>query len=336
MNERILIANMPDLNYQLLDFGRGRKLERFGDIVVDRPCVAAMGQSAKQSMAQWHEQSGLRFDQRWIVNVKAREHVELTHWLWKSEVMQTATTITATLRPTPAGHLGIFPEHYQNFSRLLEIVGPASTGDEDIKVLNLFAYTGIGSLQCQAAGFDVTHVDAARPTIQWAKHNAELTQQHRDLEYSEPAETLPIRFIIDDAIAYCARQLRRGTRYSIVCLDPPAYGHGPKGNAWRLVRDLPKLMELMIELLSDHPVACLLAGHSPTQNDLSRSKWREQMSELFEHRQSYDANLVCGGWSQTERRTLPALVQRLENKCRPELAYPRGSGSASRNAHPGD
>ena len=274
---------MPALNYQLLDFGRGRKLEQFGDVVVDRPCVAARGQASTQSMKRWQEQTNLRFDQRWS------EH---KCWLWKSQDIQSATTITATLRPTPAGHLGIFPEHYQNFSRLLDIVAPAKAKREAVNVLNLFAYTGIGSLQCQAAGFEVTHVDAAKSTVQWAKQNAELTQQHA-LAFTDATQRAPIRFIIDDVVAYCARQLRRGEHYSIICLDPPAYGHGPKGNAWRLERDLAKLMESIVELLSDSPVACLLAGHSPSQTDASGSNWRGQMSKIFKNRQIFDADLVA-------------------------------------------
>ena len=143
--------------------------------------------------------------------------------------------LTFELRPTDAGQVGVFPEHAEIVpslaGRLRERDSPS--------VLNLFAYTGLVTLGVASAGAAVAHVDAARPAIEWARRNASLNG----------LDDRPIRWLIDDVPAFVAREVRRGRRYDGVVLDPPTYGHGPSGTAWRLERDLPPLLDQIDRLL---------------------------------------------------------------------------------------
>ena len=163
--------------------------------------------------------------------------------------------LTLELRPTAAGQVGLFPEHAAMLPWLRDRVAEraaerAAVGDRPA-VLNLFAYTGLASLAAVGAGASVVHIDAARPTVTWARRNAELTG----------LSGAPIRWIVDDARAFTAREVRRGRRYDGIVLDPPSYGHGPGSAAWQIDRDLPLLLEACARLLAPGGFA-LLTAHS--------------------------------------------------------------------------
>ena len=168
---------------------------------------------------------------------------------WRMDVGHAANW-TVHLRPTAAGHVGCFPEHFAGFARAAELI--AGVGDEPPLALNLFAHTGLGSIQLAACGWSVTHVDSSRPAVRWAKQNAEA---------AGPACTGPIRFIVDDAAEFAAREVRRGRRYHLICLDPPSYGHGGR-TAWRIERDLDPLLGVLLQLLDPAASAVMLCGHS--------------------------------------------------------------------------
>lgn len=228
--------------YELIDFGEGRKLERFGGITLDRPCPAALNFRKRQA-DQWLS-ADLCVDEKGSVHsVEGDRRWASENWRARFDQVQ------FQLRLTPFGHVGLFPEHAAQWSWLLEQTDQLSS--QSPSLLNLFAYTGGASLVLAANGWQVTHVDASEPTVQWARHNAQLS----DLSQA------PIRWLVEDARVYVARELKRGRNYDAILLDPPSYGHGPKGQAWQIDRDLPPLIQQCCQLLKPHG-RLILTGHS--------------------------------------------------------------------------
>jgi 23S rRNA (cytosine1962-C5)-methyltransferase len=226
--------------HALLDAGGGARLERFGARTTDRPHPGALG--ARADPVAWLA-ADLRFDRDrgWTGDVDVAEP-------WAIDI----DGIELELRATEAGQVGLFPEHAAMLPWLRERVAArvaASSGraddheltaaNEAPSVLHLFAYTGLVTLALAAAGGAVVHVDASRPTVAWARRNAErsgLTDR-------------PIRWIVDDAVAFTERELRRGRRYAGVVLDPPTYGHGPGSSAWQIEEHLAGLVTAAGSLL---------------------------------------------------------------------------------------
>jgi 23S rRNA (cytosine1962-C5)-methyltransferase len=158
------------------------------------------------------------------------------------------------LRLTESGQVGVFPEQADNWGWLGKQIRAANErGRSPLRVLNLFAYTGASSLAVAAAGAAVTHVDAARGAVNWARRNAELSG----------LANAPIRWIVEDARRFVERELRRGRRYDAVVLDPPSYGHGPAGETWRFDEHLSDLLAACGELTTGEPNFMLLTCHSP-------------------------------------------------------------------------
>jgi len=202
--------------YELLDAGDGRRLERFGPRVVDRPAPSAFLPPLLPT-ADWAT-ADARFD-------RGRGWTGATLDAWTIKI----DGLTLELRPTAAGQLGIFPEHALAWPWLRHRLEARSGA----QVLNLFAHTGATTLALARPGARVIHVDASRPAVAWARRNAELSQ----------LTGAPIRWIVDDAPGFVEREARRGRRYDGFILDPPSFGHGPRGNRWELGRALPDLLE---------------------------------------------------------------------------------------------
>lgn len=220
--------------HALLDAGVLRRLERFGSLVVDRPAPMATG---FRLMPEAWSHAGLRFD--------PGEGWSGPAWpiaWWTVEI----DGITLELRPTASGGLGIYPEHAANLAWLAAAVAAR----REPKVLNLFAHTGLATLALARAGAAVAHVDGARSAVAWARRNAE----HSDLA------DRPIRWLVDDAAAFVAREARRGRRYDGIVLDPPAFGRA-KGREWRLEDDLPELLAGCRAVAADGAFL-LLTAHS--------------------------------------------------------------------------
>nr|MBC8426721.1 class I SAM-dependent methyltransferase [bacterium] len=200
--------------YQLLDFGDGRRLERFGPLVLDRPCPAAEEVTPAEP-ALWQAADG-RF---------ARTDGKQGEWMSAGPLPERWTIshgpLTLELKRTEFGHLGVFAEQAANWDWLTEQISAAhppgrtpDAGGSPLKVLNLFAYTGASTLAAAAAGAQVTHVDAARNVLAWARRNADLSAM----------SAAPIRWIAEDAQKFVGRELKRENRYDAVILDPPSYG----------------------------------------------------------------------------------------------------------------
>lgn len=233
----------PPDQYQLLDFGEGRRLEQFGAIRLDRPCPTA------ERMAKGDPQAWPTADGRY-----ERLDDEQGRWQLERELPErwnvAAGGIRLELKRTEFGHLGVFPEHAATWDW---IAGRVAAAGRPVRVLNLFAYTGGSTLAAAAAGAEVTHVDAARNIVAWARHNAELSG----------LTDAPIHWIAEDARKFVRRELNRGNRYDAVVLDPPSYGHGSRGEVWRLSKHLDGLLAACAELTAGRREFVLLTCHTP-------------------------------------------------------------------------
>ena len=231
--------------HELIDAGDGRRLERFGEVVVDRP--APMAEDAPRDPSAWSTVD-LRFD-RYLGWTSVSDD-EPQPWIVEDGDLR------FELRPTEAGQVGLFPEQAPNRAwirgALTDAIGAAGT-EAAPGVLNLFAYTGAMTLAAAAGGARVAHVDGSRPAVAWARRNAELSG----------LADRPIRWLVDDAETFAAREIRRGRRYDALILDPPSYGHGPGGATWRLEDRLEGLLEACAELTGDDPAFVLLTAHTP-------------------------------------------------------------------------
>ena len=237
-------------DYVMLDSGGGRKLERYGPYRVVRPepqCLwtPRLDQAAWDSADAVFDPAGEEDEGRWRFCGRPKETWPLA---WRG--------VRFNGRFTAFRHLAFFPEQAANWAWLDEAVRAAP---QPGRVLNLFGYTGVASLVCAAAGAAVTHVDASKKAIGWARENAELSC----------LDERPIRWICEDARRYVQREARRGSRYEGIILDPPKYGRGPGGEVWRLFEDLPALLMLCVELLAPDARFLILNGYAERISGLS-------------------------------------------------------------------
>lgn len=235
--------------YALLDSGSGRKLERFGSIVVDRPEAQALWQPRlpKSEWAKAHavfSASGEDDEKgKWRVDKPVPES-----WPVTVDVAAPGKSVSATMLCRLAGlwHLGLFPEQLPHWQWMVEKVSeagslaPGGAGENRPRVLNLFGYTGAASLLAAAAGAQVTHVDASKKAVSWA----------RDNQAASKLQDAPIRWIVDDAAKFVAREIRRGRQYDMILVDPPKFGRGPDGEVWDLFQHLPAHLKDCVALLA--------------------------------------------------------------------------------------
>ncbi len=237
-------------DYAMIDSGGGRKLERYGPYSVVRPepqCLwkPKLGDDVWSGADALFDPSGDEDEGRWRFTDTPKEAWPLA---WRG--------VRFNGRFTAFRHLAFFPEQAANWAWLDETL---RAGPGGARVLNLFGYTGVASLVCAAAGAAVTHVDASKKAIGWARENAELSG----------LADRPVRWICEDARRYVQREVKRGSRYEGIILDPPKYGRGPNGEVWRLFEDLPELLALTVQLLSENARFLILNGYAERISGLS-------------------------------------------------------------------
>lgn len=237
-------------DYALLDSGDGRKLERYGRYTVVRP----------EPQCFWKPRDPAAFARAKAVFDPQQEEEDAGRWRFDEQGAIDAFPLSwrdvrFVGRFTPFRHLAFFPEQAANWewleARIRNLQRP--------KVLNLFGYTGVASLAAAEAGAEVTHVDASKKSVAWARENAELSG----------LSDRPIRWIVDDARKYVAREVRRGAKYQGIILDPPKYGRGPTGEVWRLFEDMPGLLADCAALLADDADFLLLNAYAARISGLS-------------------------------------------------------------------
>ncbi len=295
-------------DYEIIDSGNGEKLERYGRIVMSRPEPKALwGKSLSeaewQKMAYTHFTPGAGFGKAGKEDSGTWERLKQMddQWYIKYVSAQSGLRFDLRLGLTSFKHVGVFPEQAPNweyiYSRTRKLAdAAAAAGKSKPKVLNLFAYTGAASLAANAAGADVTHLDSVRQVVTWARGNME----HSGLD--------GIRWIVEDAMKFVRREARRGNKYQGIILDPPAYGHGPDGEKWKLDECIFEMLSHVSEILAAEQSFLVLNLYS---NGFSPQLGESLVRETFGH----DAAVESGELGLRDRfgKVLPlSIVVRLE------------------------
>ncbi len=235
-------------DYQLLDSGNMQKLERVGPYLLVRPSPQAIW-SPRMHETEWAKADG----------VYHRSSEGGGHWAWRGKVKREFdllyNTLAFEIHLTNFGHMGLFPEQAENWDWMRAKIRTrmAKTGDRNLHVLNLFAYTGGSTLAASQAGAHLVHLDAAKNVVDWARKNAQLCA----------LQDRPIRWIVDDALKYIKREQKRSQRYQAIILDPPSFGRGPQGEVFKIEKDIVPLLEACHELLAEDALFVLYSCHTP-------------------------------------------------------------------------
>lgn len=238
--------------YQLIDSGGFRKLEQLGEFKIVRPSASAVW-NTHLSTKEWS-----RVDAEFVRHSDGtgewKVHDQRIEEPFEIEIDE----IRFQMKLTSFGHLGLFPEQKRHWAYLEKWVADQKRHNQEVRVLNLFAYTGGSTLFCARGGAEVTHVDASKGTVRWAADNAKASG----------LEDKKIRWIVDDVKEFVGREIRRGSRYHAVILDPPSYGKGEKRQVWKIEKDLMPLLEQIKQIMigEGERLVCLSAhseGYSP-------------------------------------------------------------------------
>ena len=241
----VILEVLPGEDYALIDSGDGEKLEQYGPYRIVRPEGQAIWRRALPAK-EWQKADA--------IFTGDTDEEGMGRWRFPREPLGETWPMAHDGLPylgrfTSFRHVGVFPEQATHWRHREELIRGSK---RPVKVLNLFGYTGLASLVAARAGAEVTHVDASKKAIGWARENQEMAR----------LADKPIRWIVEDAQKFAEREARRGNRYDIVLLDPPAYGRGPKGEVWQLFDNLPGMVELCREILTPRPLAVVLTAYS--------------------------------------------------------------------------
>ena len=271
-------------DYEILDMADGRKLERWGKYILDRP----------DPQIVWKEKS---FDKKWNkVDAKyIRSNKGGGHWENISDVPQSwqvkYKNLTFNIKQMGFKHTGLFPEQAVNWDYMINKI---KLSNRKIKVLNLFAYTGGATLACLYAGADVVHVDSSKGMVSWAKENI----------ISSNLEDKYVRLIVDDCIKFVKREIRRGNKYDAIVMDPPSYGRGANGEVWNIEENLFPLIKLCEEVLSDNPLFFLINSYTTGMS-----------SKVLENILNITVNKKCKGKVSSGEVGLPMTDSNLVLPC---------------------
>ena len=229
-------------DYKILDMADGQKLEKWGDVILSRPDPQII----------WKDKS---YPENWT-NINATYHRSKTGggtWEYNKKMPQQwqikYKDLTFNIKPMGFKHTGLFPEQAVNWDWMMDEI---KNTKREIKVLNLFAYTGGATVACASVGASVCHVDSSKGMVTWAKEN---------IASSGLAER-PVRYIIDDVVKFVNREIRRGNKYDAIIMDPPSYGRGANGEVWQFENNIYDLVELCTNVLSDNPLFFLINSYT--------------------------------------------------------------------------
>lgn len=278
MKQSNIQITKPVADYELLDCGEGEKLERFGKYVLRRPDPQALWQK-RLDEAEWKKANA-----RFTRDSDSGNGDNKSGWVFRQEIESKwpieFSGLKFFIKPTAFKHVGIFPEQSQNWSWLLEKVSTAVTNnivkvgdtqESEIEVLNLFGYTGGASLICAKAGAKVVHVDGSKAALSWGKENAEISG----------LSLKPIRWILDDTRVFVTREIKRERKYDGIIMDPPAFGHGPENELWKIEDDFLALVSDCIKILKDKPSFFLINGYSAGYSAIAYENILLQLVEKF-------------------------------------------------------
>lgn len=236
-------------DYEVIDCSKGEKLERWGDYLLVRPDPQVIWDTPKKEKG-WRKMNGhyhrsskgggewefFQLPKEWTIQYSLPNNKKLTFHL----------------KPFSFKHTGLFPEQAANWNWFSQLIADAVSKGRQVKVLNLFAYTGGATLAAAAAGASVTHVDASKGMVTWAKENA----------ISSGLKDAPIRWLVDDCVKFVEREIRRGNHYDAIIMDPPSYGRGPKGEIWKIEESVYPLIQLCSQILTDNPLFFLINSYT--------------------------------------------------------------------------
>ncbi len=254
-------------DYELLDSGDGLKMERFGKYIFSRPESQAMW-SRSLPASEWNnvhavfQPSGEESGGHWDFKKRVDEKWEMSYPLPQ------LNPIKFSAMTTPGRHLGVFPEVASHWDFMADSVRKAG---RQPNILNLFGYTGLASLAAAAAGAQVTHVDASKKSVTWARENQNLSG------LSEK----PIRWVVEDAVKYVQREAKRGVKYDGIILDPPKFGRGPKGEIWEVYKSLPNLLDMCRACLSDSPLFVIVTVYAVRASAIHVAQAVDEMMKKY-------------------------------------------------------
>lgn len=243
LNSISLLASNHWVDYELVDSGNGQKLERYGPYLFIRPEPQAMWKPALDKQ---------RWNTAHAIFQPGREESG-GHWMLRQAINDAweigYKDLTFQVQTTGGRHLGVFPEQAPQWDWMQDIIRSAN---RQVNVLNLFGYTGLASLSAAQAGARVTHIDASKKALGWAKHNQVLSG----------LSDAPIRWLVDDAMKFVQRESRRGVKYEAIIMDPPKFGRGPKGEVWEFFDLFPKLLEACRAILTPKPIFVVITAYA--------------------------------------------------------------------------
>ena len=238
-----IASNWKD--YEILDMANGEKLERWGNVTLVRPDPQII----------WKQKS---FPNKWkqVNAVYNRSKTGGGSWNYKKQIPKAwqikYKNLTFNIKPMGFKHTGLFPEQAVNWDWMINKIENEKKHKKEIRVLNLFAYTGGATVACLSAGASVCHVDSSKGMVSWAKENV----------ISSKLADRKIRYIIDDVVKFVQREIRRGNKYDAIIMDPPSYGRGAKGEVWQFENNIYDLVELCTQVLSDDPLFFLINSYT--------------------------------------------------------------------------
>ena len=237
-----MLINNDWKNYEILDASNGEKLEKWNDIILLRPDPQIIWDNGnilkKYNNINAHYHRSNKGGGYW-------ENLKNTPDRWVVEYKN----LKFNIKQMGFKHTGLFPEQAINWDFMIDKI---KKSNREIKVLNLFAYTGGATVACMSAGAHVTHVDSSRGMVDWAKENVKLSN----------LDETKVRYLVDDVVKFVKREIRRGNKYDAIVMDPPSYGRGSNGEVWDVEKDLFELVNLCMEILSDNPLFFIVNSYT--------------------------------------------------------------------------